>query len=886
MKKRLKCQLFLTVLLCLTISGNLSAQCSAGYSTANINWDWLDFLVNTGNYAPTSNYPGVPLSLAQNQAFAMGKRRVVITNNFASANILGENTTNTGETGSYGAGADVQFRGNGTITLTFDSAVANLKFSMYDLDYSQVTTITAANGASPVNVTMAKLSGIVLTIVGSGTPTAIATASATTVADTSTDGTINVDIAGPLTSVTIVVTATATCSSGCGTGGIENADFWLSDLSACVSGSFATNYFVDAKPFTGQPTFILSTPDSNSVSYIDTATGKGKFLFSGNLAADANAPKFVNGLAYDHKKHYVYYVHDYGTKAYNTRTLRRWDYNTESIDASLAVDVNSIGIPTFDYGSESAGSSFYDGTLYFGVEGSNGSKNSGRESIIWRVDFNSSNIPYRSSQVWATPADNGSGTSMHDWNDFVVKDGELYDFDGVSTSQDDYYHFNLQTGNMDQDYTAAPSYNIPRQTGITWSGKIIWVYDSIGVYNEAGSVGTKMKITGTSASNMSPDWAKGIGPGGGNIGASGDAAGPFKTKTDFGDAPSSYDPSGSDPAVHEQDTTLRIGATFDREFDKVPTVNADGDGADEDGISTVNILPSGASVNYQAVVKVYNNTGANATLIGWLDYNVNGVFDAGEAVTSTISSGTSLQTITLNWTGLTVTASPGTSTYLRIRLTSASNGMTSSKPNGYFNSGEVEDYRVYVDVTLPAYLKDFNASVYNKTMVKIDWVSDEDNNLIGYEVQKSSNALNWDNFNYVKSNGLNNPGEHEYNLTDTKPNNGATYYRLKLNFANGKYKFSDVKSVNILNLTLNDIVLAPNPARSVTTITLVGSVSGSAVIKIMNMHGEVLYTKNISTVNGITKYEIPLEENWQGGTYLVQVISNGIIINKRLLINR
>ncbi|MBI2731401.1 MAG: T9SS type A sorting domain-containing protein [Sphingobacteriales bacterium] len=887
MKKVLLKSSVLIAVLFLLIVTDLKAQCSAGFSTATVNWDWLDYLVSSGNYAPNANYPGVPLSLAQSQAFAMGKRRLVITNNFSSANILGENTINTAEAGSYGAGADVQFKGNGTITLTFDSAVSNLKFSMYDLDYSQVTTITASNGGTPVNVTMAKLSGTVLTIAGSGTPTAIATALATTVLNTNTDGTINVDVAGPLTSVTIVVTGTATCSSSCGTGGTENGDFWLSDLSACVSGSFPTNYFVDAKPFTGQPTFILSTPDSNAVSYIDTATAKAKFLFSGDLASDANAPKFVNGLAYDHKKHYLYYVHDFGTNAYNTRTLRRWDYNTEAIDGSMAVDVNTIGIPTFDYGVESAGSSFYDGSLYFGVEGSRGDKKSGRESIIWRVDFDASNVPYRSSQVWATPADNGSGTGLHDWNDFVIKDGVLYDFDGAgSTSQDDYYHFNMQTGTMLQDYTTMPSYNTPRQTAITWAGTILWVYDSIGVYNEAGSVGTKNKILGTTLANMSPDWAKGVGPGGGNIGASGDAAGPFKTKTDFGDAPASYDPVTGDPATHEKDSTLRIGGTFDREFAKVSSVNADGDGADEDGVGTVNILSPGSGVNYQAVVSVYNHIGTNATLIAWLDYNGNGVFDAGETDSVAVASGTSQQNITLNWTGINVAIPAGTSTYMRIRITSTTNGMTRSKPTGYFNNGEVEDYRVYVDVTLPSYLKDFNASIFNKDKVKINWISNEDNNLIGYEVQKSNNALNWDNFNYVKSNGLNNPGEHEYDITDTKPNNGITYYRLKLNFANGQFKYSDVKSVNITNLYLKDVALAPNPARSVTTVFINGSVAGTAIVKIMNLHGEVLYSKNISTVNGVTKYEIPLAENWQSGTYLVQVISNGIIINKRLMINR
>jgi len=135
----------------------VNAQCT----TANLNWDHLDYL------DPTF----VTLAQSQTQRFVIGTQRVTIAHNYTAANIVGENILHTGESSSYGTGADVQLKGNGTITYTFQNAVSNVKFSVYDIDYDQRVTVTAVNGATPVNITMARV-GTVLTIAGSGTTSA------------------------------------------------------------------------------------------------------------------------------------------------------------------------------------------------------------------------------------------------------------------------------------------------------------------------------------------------------------------------------------------------------------------------------------------------------------------------------------------------------------------------------------------------------------------------------------------------------------------------------------------------------------------------------------------------------------------------------------------
>lgn len=51
-----------------------------------------------------------------------------------------------------------------------------------------------------------------------------------------------------------------------------------------------------------------------------------------------------------------------------------------------------------------------------------GTKNSGRETVIWRIEFASDSItPSKACQVWGTPVDNGSN-NIHDYADFGLKD--------------------------------------------------------------------------------------------------------------------------------------------------------------------------------------------------------------------------------------------------------------------------------------------------------------------------------------------------------------------------------------------------------------------------------------------------------------------------------
>ncbi len=828
------------------------SQCIAGSTTANLNWDNLDYLITTGSYSGS-----VTAGMSQTQAFAIGVNRVQIVYP-ATITTSGENGLHLGEGGSLGAGADVQYAGNGNITFTFDNEVNNLQFSLYDIDVSQRVNVTAVNNlAVPLNIIMTKPAGGTVVITGSGTTNAQGLAPATAHANNVNLGTVNITVAGPVKTVTIAVSGTA-------------GDFWLSDLAACVVGSFPVNYFVGSRPFTGQPTYVIGTSDTNTVSLINTTTGQAKMIFQ-----DATSPKYINGLGFDHLQYNLYYVIDFTSSPAINKTIKRYNFDTETMSV-LVPNVNTLGIPTFSRGVESAGCAFYDNDLYFGVEGNISGNTGNRETIIWRIEFD---VPggnaIKACQVYATPSDDGAGTVLHDWNDFTIADGLLVDFAGAPTvAARRFTHYDLQTQTIVNNYYTGGL--TPRQAAITWNNTRYWVYDQIAVYNMNGTIGPLTTITGATVL----DWK----------GFCGDATG-FRPKSDFGDAPASYDPVALSPALHEKDTTLFMGKVFatdwDQEFNKLTSTDATGDGDDDnDGLTFLSIFDPSANT-YFATAQVYNRTGAAARLIAWFDYNANGVFDASEAITPiNIPSSTAVQSVNLSWTGITSPLITGSSTFLRVRLTSAANGMTISNATGYFSNGEVEDYRVLVDdFPLSVDLLSFAATVAGNTTVKLNWITTSEENFSGFGIERSKDGINWASIGFVNAKGNGSSTTNEYIFNDNQPLKGQSFYRLKLADSNPAYRYSDVRVVNIKDVA-EEMQIMPNPANSNTTIYLKSNQNTLATITIRDMLGRELKKEKVQLVVGENVYVLNNLDRLPNGSHIVQVIIGETTFNRKLIINK
>ncbi len=869
LKKYYRIYKFVGLFFLITIPVITFSQCPGGYTSATVNWDNLDYLHSFGGYGtnnPSTGLPNVSAAMRQTQQFAIGTNRLTI-NTLMNVNnagtISGDVTTHTGDPGVY-TGADIHYvpTAGQVIIMTFLTEVQNASFTLNDVDRSAVYNVTAYNAANVAQTIVVTTYGATILTVG-GTPTARSiTATNTALGNTLNTGAATFAIAGPVDSIRVVATTIG-----------SNAEIFLSDIIACVANpGFPNNYYLPyTEPFTGQPAYFLANPQNLHVYMMNTAGG-ADYIFS-DPGTTGNK---MNSLAYDPVNKWLYYVMDNypagsGGPPFN-KSLKKYDFNTETISTVLA-DITTLNLPTFIQGIEFAGAAFYNGSLYLGIEGTDGvTYSTNIESFIWKIDFDGAGVPTTATQVFATPGDDGAGNPSHDWGDFAIKDGLMITHaTGPVIAQNRYVHFNMQTG---ASTVYVGNAETAGQIGQTYNGNVYRVKNHVALYNNDGTIGTQNLIATTSCS---PAWAPNAG----------DASDPFKPKCDFGDAPASYDPVALSPAVNQKhcnNSTLMIGATWDREWSKNTSADASGDATDEDGIGSVTILNSnGVTYNHVQQVTVRNNTGSAATLGGWLDYNVNGVFDASEGVIVSVpSTASGTQTVNLAWLGLNIP--PGTAnTFLRIRLVSGSTPMTTSNSTGWYDDGETEDYPVVSsNLPLSINLLDFNAYVTKDKTVELNWSAINDNEADGFEIQRSLNQNDWVTIGWKAAGAAN--SFTSYTFTDNKPLSGRTYYRLRMVEKNGSSAFSNTKLV-YLALTKNEITILPNPVNSNGSLIVSGVNNTVGVLHIRSLSGQTVFSKTV--VIGTGENRIPIEvSSLNPGIYIVELVTKEKTYTNKLSVNR
>lgn len=189
---------------------------------------------------------------------------------------------------------------------------------------------------------------------------------------------------------------------------------------------------------------------------------------------------------------------------------------------------------------------------------------------------------------------------------------------------------------------------------------------------------------------------------------------------DFGDAPDDYLTTAG--ARQEVVPWLKLGTEIDDEPAGQPGVGASNDAPDEDGV-TVNRITIGQQVP-DLTASVVNDSGSDAYLYCWVDYNQNKVFDPEEfgttaaAIPANTTPGTS-QTVTVNMPDIILGTNPvdnsdisaslttgsTSDSYARCRLSNTTMLATDSSTvvvdksgvAGDLADGEVEDYPVDFD---------------------------------------------------------------------------------------------------------------------------------------------------------------------------------------------
>ncbi|OGV63632.1 MAG: hypothetical protein A2498_06670 [Lentisphaerae bacterium RIFOXYC12_FULL_60_16] len=321
---------------------------------------------------------------------------------------------------------------------------------------------------------------------------------------------------------------------------------------------------------------------------------------------------------------------------------------------------------TIDFGYRYAGNNALSGTIGLDGTPTNGVMGVGISGV------SGDEVAFEGATVFLTFWD--------DDGDDLIEAGETRLIGSTLTSTNGDYSFaGLPTGSGNARYIvslAAPESDLEltTQTGDTPATEVIEVSDS------QGNTSSARQIVPVAASITNLDFAF-----------------RYRLNFDFGDLPSGYgvrfqdSPSGARHPVKSA-PTVYLGATVDTEANGVPSEDAAGDGADEDGVASVGAWASGGTGEVQVTVG-----GGRGWVVGFVDFNQDGDFmDPGEMTVNQAVSGSGGSAVYTNRFAVpeaTFSGTNATHLYARFRVFATPPMFPQFMYAGLGDYGEVEDYR-------------------------------------------------------------------------------------------------------------------------------------------------------------------------------------------------
>ncbi|NJL11753.1 MAG: T9SS type A sorting domain-containing protein [Microscillaceae bacterium] len=169
-------------------------------------------------------------------------------------------------------------------------------------------------------------------------------------------------------------------------------------------------------------------------------------------------------------------------------------------------------------------------------------------------------------------------------------------------------------------------------------------------------------------------------------------------------------------------------------------------------------------------------------------------------------------------------------------------------------------------------LLDFAGALLGDKVV-LSWLVAQENDLSHYEIERSLNGQTFSFLGQKDPKASDGAEFKEYFYQDALLPEGTNflYYRLKMVKTNGGASHSGIIRIDLRNLQVLPIRLAPNPVAAGETATLRFEASeGSAQMVISDMMGRILHQSTLITLEG--NQEIALEtEGLPAGLYIIRI---------------
>jgi len=254
------------------------------------------------------------------------------------------------------------------------------------------------------------------------------------------------------------------------------------------------------------------------------------------------------------------------------------------------------------------------------------------------------------------------------------------------------------------------------------------------------------------------------------------------------------------------------------------------------------------------------------------------------------TNGTSNVNVTLSWNGSEcLVTNPSTLVVARWNGTSWQNhgngGTTGSAVSGtVISSAAITSFSPFalastsIENPLPVELISFNGEIQSGS-VKLKWETASETNSHYFEIEKSTDLLNFTSLGKVNSAGTTTQHNY-YDLTDHNPYSGVSYYRLIQVDFNGSTTIYDPISVNNLESSELEWNIWPNPTEGVLNLSLSHKINAEECdIKIINSLGNLVKATKFNP-NDINQINL---EDLSAGVYSILITGNNIRYTKKII---
>ncbi len=158
---------------------------------------------------------------------------------------------------------------------------------------------------------------------------------------------------------------------------------------------------------------------------------------------------------------------------------------------------------------------------------------------------------------------------------------------------------------------------------------------------------------------------------------------------------------------------------------------------------------------------------------------------------------------------------------------------------------------------LPVSLLSFSAKRTSENSVDVNWITGNEENNKGFEVERSLNFNDgFESIGFISGKG-NSKEKHAYRFTDENNPHPLSFYRLKQTDMDGTFVYSDVAVVKSANDLREPNLVQIWPTTIEKQFFIHGNFSGSAILMIFSSNGQLVEYKNITNQEKLSLENVP-----------------------------